>query len=156
MSTTIGKNPGTVYAASEGRRFAADTTLVVVSCHTCGVTYAIPESFNNSAKRWRGDKPNGWAICCPFGHVWHYVGETELEREKRLRRLANDRSGRLSSQLDQTKATLRAEKAAKTRIRNERDRIKNRVANGVCPCCNRTFKQLVRHMKTQHPDYQNA
>ena len=32
-------------------------------------------------------------------------------------------------------------------------RIKKRVANGVCPCCNRTFKDLAAHMSTQHPDY---
>jgi hypothetical protein len=24
---------------------------------------------------------------------------------------------------------------------------------GVCPCCNRTFQQLARHMKAKHPGY---
>lgn len=32
--------------------------------------------------------------------------------------------------------------------------MKNRVANGVCPCCNRHFENLERHMKGQHPDFQ--
>jgi hypothetical protein len=32
-------------------------------------------------------------------------------------------------------------------------RIKKRVAAGVCPCCNRSFKDLARHMAGQHPDY---
>ena len=32
-------------------------------------------------------------------------------------------------------------------------RVKRRVGNGVCPCCNRTFKNLADHMTTKHPDY---
>ena len=27
------------------------------------------------------------------------------------------------------------------------------MANGVCPCCNRSFENLRNHMHTQHPDY---
>jgi hypothetical protein len=30
------------------------------------------------------------------------------------------------------------------------------VANGVCPCCNRTFQNLARHMAGKHPDYEEA
>jgi chemotaxis response regulator CheB len=35
-------------------------------------------------------------------------------------------------------------------------KTKKRVANGVCPCCNRTFKQLARHMKAKHPEFVGA
>jgi hypothetical protein len=28
----------------------------------------------------------------------------------------------------------------------------SRVSAGVCPCCNRTFQNVARHMKTKHPD----
>lgn len=31
--------------------------------------------------------------------------------------------------------------------------IKKRVGNGVCPCCNRTFENLSRHMSCKHPEY---
>lgn len=31
--------------------------------------------------------------------------------------------------------------------------LRNRAAAGVCPCCNRTFEQLGRHMTTKHPEY---
>ena len=30
-------------------------------------------------------------------------------------------------------------------------RVKNRVSRGVCPNCNRTFKDLARHMASKHP-----
>jgi hypothetical protein len=32
-------------------------------------------------------------------------------------------------------------------------KLKQRVANGVCPCCHRSFVNLHRHMAGQHPDY---
>jgi hypothetical protein len=153
MATTLAGHPGTVYRASEGDKFSADTTLEVVTCATCAICYAIPESLQRAALAYRGDTANGWKLCCPLGHTWWYVGETELAREQRLRGIANDRAGRLASQLDQSKASLRGERAAKTRIKNERDRIRTRVAAGVCPCCNRTFKQLAAHMKAKHPEY---
>lgn len=33
-------------------------------------------------------------------------------------------------------------------------RLKNRAKAGVCPCCNRTFQNLARHMASQHPDHE--
>ena len=47
---------------------------------------------------------------------------------------------------DQTKASLRSHKAAKTRI-------KNRISKGICPCCNWYFENLAKHMTTEHPHY---
>lgn len=35
----------------------------------------------------------------------------------------------------------------------EAERLRRRTAAGVCPCCNRSFVQLARHMKTKHPDH---
>jgi hypothetical protein len=30
------------------------------------------------------------------------------------------------------------------------------VKHGVCPCCKRTFENLARHMKGQHPTFAGA
>jgi hypothetical protein len=30
------------------------------------------------------------------------------------------------------------------------------VANGVCVCCNRSFKNLAAHMQTKHPEFATA
>lgn len=35
-------------------------------------------------------------------------------------------------------------------------RTRNRIANGVCPCCDRSFTNLQRHMASKHPDYAHA
>lgn len=40
-----------------------------------------------------------------------------------------------------------------TAQRGATKRLSNRVKNGVCPCCTRSFHNLREHMKTQHPDF---
>lgn len=36
------------------------------------------------------------------------------------------------------------------------DTFAGRIRNGVCPCCNRSFKDVHRHMKSQHPEFNPA
>lgn len=139
----------TAYAVSQGQRFNTDTTLEVVECASCSVKYAIPKSLNDSAVRYPGNRPNGWTIFCPFGHSWHYVGETPEEKLKRER----ERSARVTAELDQMTASRNAYKGVATRERAARKRVEERVAHGVCPCCKRTFKQLAAHMERKHPEY---
>lgn len=147
--------PEVVYNVSEGRKFTGDADLIAVSCSSCHITYAIPESLNRAALRWRGDRSDGrgWKLCCPLGHTWWYIGETALEREKRLRQQTEDRARwaeqRLQAERDlreDTERRLSAQKGATTRA-------KRRHAAGVCPCCHRSFKQLRNHMAAKHPDY---
>ena len=131
--------------------FTHTTEFVVEECCNCGVAFAMPEALY---KRCKGDSDR-W-FYCPNGHRQHYT-EGDIQKAKRLQReaeqkLARERAAhdqkaaRLRDQRDRAENRRRAEKAAKTRI-------KNRVANGVCPCCNRTFKNLARHMASQHPDF---
>ena len=52
----------------------------------------------------------------------------------------------LLREVDEVFGGLSAQKGVTTRL-------KNRVQKGVCPCCNRYFAQLQRHMTTQHPNF---
>jgi hypothetical protein len=136
----------TIYAASEGERFNADTELHVVECFSCHVTYAIPESFYQAARKHneRANPSNYWQICCPFGHSWHYTG---LNREQKLERQLEgqrDETARVRAERDQAKASAAAQKGVATKL-------KKRAAAGLCPHCNRHFKDLERHVKGQHP-----
>lgn len=138
----------TVYAVSEGKRFAADTTLVTVECYSCGMVYAIPESLQRSALRWHGDRPNGWKLHCPLGHEWYYVGETAIERAKRLKNEATQRERA-------TRDLLRHEERSHAATRGHLTRQKRRAHAGICPVqgCKRHFQDLERHMESKHPDY---
>ena len=132
-----------------GQNFNVRTVLHVTECPTCGITYAFPDRLDERARE-RNSAIHGsrsMSVYCPLGHAWHYTGKNE---EQRLRdRLAAEQARR-----DQAEASARAQKGAASRARRERDQSKTRHAAGVCPCCNRSFKQLRRHMQTKHPDYE--
>lgn len=129
-----------VYPAREGRLFKTDANLVAVRCPECHILYAIPESLDRAAQKWTGSQ--GWNVSCPLGHTWHYTGpniEQKLEQER-------ERSARLAAERDQAEASARAYKGVATKA-------KKRAAAALCPCCNRSFVQLRRHLETKHPDY---
>lgn len=130
----------TVYSINEF------VTLETVVCGKCGITFAMPAKFRSDRLQ------DGQAFYCPNGHGRVY---------------RDDELDRLRAQLeDSRRATVRAEelrrvalkeaehstiewRKSKTRLRNLRERVKN----GVCPCCKRSFVQLAQHMATKHPEY---
>jgi hypothetical protein len=130
---------------------AAVTVLIALedmgACCTCGTRFAAEAQFKRN--RLDDHRP----FYCPNGHSQSYVGETEaqrlakeLERERKRREQAEDLARRRGAECDQLVKT-KAQTLGKLRA------IKQRVKNGVCPCCNRSFVQLARHMATKHPDY---
>jgi hypothetical protein len=47
---------------------------------------------------------------------------------------------------------LVAQRGQTTKARNQLER----VGNGVCPCCTRSFTNLRRHMATKHPGFKKV
>lgn len=123
----------------------ATTTLVLTRCW-CGCPVGVPEGLETYARR-HSDQ----AIYCPLGHCFVYNDATDKQNSRLKDQLAATRAAH-----EQTLAEVRAQKAAKTRFRHERDRLRERVAAGVCPCCHRSFKQLRAHMARKHPTYEGA
>jgi len=122
--------------------------LTVVRCW-CGIQHAVPESLRDLQLRQFNDGLTAKFIYCPLGHRYQPAGITEAERLRRRlveREAAHDQT---RAALRNTENQRRAERAAKTRL-------KNRIGNGVCPCCKRSFTNLRRHMDTKHPDYTKA
>lgn len=107
-------------------------TLTDMNCGECGIDFAIPEWFRKRMKA----SGNTWY--CPAGHARVYR-ESDVDEAKRI--LKEERLAR---------AALEDQLAAAKR---ETKRMAKRAANGVCPCCNRSFVQLQRHMKSQHPEF---
>jgi|ERR1041384_335707 hypothetical protein len=134
----------------DGFVYSGDTNLVVMTCPVCGVMYAIPQTMQENAYR-KGNGKIEW--CCPNGHQLGYHGPSAIEQERdraqaALKR-AQERAAAERDLREHTEYKLRAQKGATTRA-------KKRHAAGLCPCCNRTFQQLQRHMATKHPDYDPA
>jgi len=117
-------------------------SLVTVSCPNCWIEYAIPSALDSKAREIKAEK----SIYCPNGHSWHYTGEREVDIERRKRQLAEQDNARLAGE---------AARHNRARIKAEADlrQHRRRTKAGLCPCCNRSFVNMQRHMKTQHPDY---
>lgn len=114
------------------------------TCGGCGVTWGLARSF---VEQRRAD---GKTWYCPNGHHWHFtLGKSTAEKLREER----EETARLRARLDQERAHARALKGVVTKTKKRLVATEQRVANGVCPCCNRSFKQLQRHMKAKHPDY---
>jgi hypothetical protein len=118
-------------------------TFVIEHCCNCGMAFAMTTDFQ---RRRIDDKRSFY---CPAGHSQHYTGESAADRAQRLAgQLDMERTRRQQAehQLDYARRSL---KATSTRLK----KVKARVGHGVCPCCNRTFQQLARHMASEHPTY---
>src|SRR2546421_1544641 len=107
------------------------------TCISCGVIISIPEDLYD----WR--LKDHRSFYCPNGHSQQFVGETEEARLKReldavQRRLAFERTAK-----EQAEAALKKAQASQARL-------KKRVNCGVCPHCQRTFKQLAMHIQNKH------
>jgi septal ring factor EnvC (AmiA/AmiB activator) len=113
----------------------------------CDAMIIIPERVMN---RFRESHKT---FHCYFGHPQSFTGKNEkqklrdeLEKSERLRERARKEKEWVQQDLKNERNSNRALKGVITRT-------KNRVKNGVCPCCNRSFKNLHEHMSKQHPKY---
>lgn len=125
--------------------FTAVGTFTVIYCghEGCGVPFALNDEFI----RQRREDHETWY--CPNGHPRYYPRENETEKAKAAVR-------RLERQLANRDEDLRAAKVAHAVTKGKLTKTRNRIAKGVCPCCNRSFANLQRHMTGQHPDYTEA
>lgn len=111
--------------------------FVTEHCCNCHMPFAMTKQFQLKRRKDRE------LFYCPAGHGQHYTGPSE---ESKLRQ-----------EIERKASMLEAERARAEKIQQERDeiqrahtRMRTRVMNGVCPCCNRTFQNLLNHMRTEH------
>lgn len=139
--------------ARRGRLKRKDRTMdliysgqLTVEICWCGIRHAVPQELVNHQYRQQRDGEKQTSIYCPLGHEWIRPGEgraAELERHLTRERAAHDQTKAAKQELERS---LQATRGVVTRT-------KNRIKNGVCPCCKRHFGNLHQHMKTQHPEY---
>lgn len=122
------------------------TLFVEVRCSKCDVQFCMTETMQ------RARQNDGETFYCPNGHPRVYR-ETEADR---LRRERDRLTQRLAQRDDEIQRVRDARDAADRRAaaaRGQVTKIKNRVGHGVCPCCNRSFENLARHISSKHPTF---
>jgi hypothetical protein len=115
--------------------YTESITLVTETCITCGIMFAIPSDYRERLIETHK------SYHCPNGHTQFYSGKNEAEK--------------LKDELKRKEQELANTAIEKIRLQNqltEKERMLKRVHKGVCPCCNRSFVNLQRHMKTKHPE----
>lgn len=128
--------------------FTKTETYHIEDMECCGSSFGIPHGMYEHLQ-----KTNKW-FSCPFCKKdWQFTNKT---REEKLKDELAQKQGHINDLLGE----LSLEKAATRRAKHQtnaqkgaKTKLQNRIAGGVCPCCNRTFKQLASHMKSQHPEY---
>lgn len=132
-----------------GAVITLDARLETTTCWSCGIEFAMPEYF--VTERREDKKP----FYCPNGHSAVFTESTAQRLQKELdaakARLVNERNAREWAE-KQMRIARQQEKTAKTRERN----LRKRVGAGVCPVCQRSFKQVRSHMAHKHPEFGGA
>ena len=123
--------------------FTVPVTLVNLICPKCRGGYAISEEFRDESYR-----TGGFKMCwqCPYCGSQRGYGESEEDRLKKQITEAKTETLREKQRHSETEcarlqAVVKAEKAEK------------RAKAALCPCCNRPFVALRRHLETKHPDF---
>jgi uncharacterized Zn-finger protein len=126
----------------DGRRFAR------MVCGECGVEHYLPELLDK--KNIEAGPKGGWY--CPNGHPRVYTegasDKLRRERDRLVQQLAEKDDAIAAAKRHAELAERRASAA-----RGQVTKMKNRASKGVCPCCNRHFTDLERHMGTKHPSF---
>lgn len=117
---------------------AAQTQLTITDCCVCGIVFGMPERVINDRKN------KGGNFYCPNGHSLSYR-ETELDR---LRKETEHLNNVITHERDQREATERSLNAYKGHL----TKLRKRIDQGVCPHCQRTFKNVMLHMSHKHPE----
>lgn len=120
--------------------------LVTITCYKCGITFAVPQYFKTKRQE---DTKTFW---CPNGHNQAYVrSEAQKLREQLEAERRNVEWYKNAAKAKDTQ--IKGMNIQMGKVKAKLHRTERRIANGVCPCCHRTFQNMQRHMKTKHPDY---
>lgn len=120
------------------------------TCINCGILFSVPDEWDRER---RVDKR---VFYCPNGHEQCYTRGTVQILEDKLRAAQAEKDAterRLQSQLNEVRHAQLVAERERDKERRKRRRIEARISKGVCPCCNRTFENLQKHMATKHKDY---
>jgi len=120
----------------------------VEDCITCGVVFTVPESKRDHARA------EGGYFSCPNGHSQGWSKErSESEQTRRERDRLKQKLAEKDDEIRQERERKEAAERQVAAARGQVTRLKNRASKGVCPCCNRSFENLHRHMTSKHPAF---
>jgi DNA-binding XRE family transcriptional regulator len=121
--------------------FCADQWFEIIDCCSCHLSFGMQYDHYQQRKK---DQQTFYCPSC--GCNQHFTGKTEAQKLK-------DKLENKQRQLEQEQERNQELEQQKNRVQAQYKRVRKRIKNGVCPCCNRSFENLANHMRTQHPEF---
>lgn len=122
-------------------------------CCNCGVTYFMPKELQERRRK------DAQLFYCPNGHGQRYSKSEADQLRAKLAQAEKDRQNAIKQKewaeesARQSRESMRTAERRLTAAKGQQTRLRNRIKNGVCPCCTRHFDNLQRHIATKHPDF---
>lgn len=118
-----------------------------ILCGRCSIAYWVPDFWVDDKRR------TGATFYCPNGHpaAWE---ETEADKLRRERDLLKQRVAQRDDEVRRQRDLREHAERQTSAFKGQVTKLRNRAKAGVCPCCNRQFQNLRRHMTSKHPDFQ--
>lgn len=121
--------------------------LVAIECGQCGTVFGLSETVYEKRRE------DHETFYCPNGHARCFTSKSKAEKLHdeliKARQESEAKARELTQQIQRSQQLERQLSAAK----GAATKAKKRAANGVCPCCTRSFQNLRRHMESKHPDH---
>lgn len=135
----------------KNRTVFVESKIHILECATCNIDFGIGADF---MRRRRED--HAW-FYCPNGHSNAYNGPSETEKRatqaERELEAARSLAQRESQRRQRAEAEARTADYRARAAKGQLTKARKRIAAGVCPCCNRQFQNVLRHMAGQHPEF---
>lgn len=113
----------------------------------------LSKSWVDSARALGHFRQQFWCPYCGNQQGW---GQSKHEREIAVLTAERDRLARNARWQEERKNEALAEadhfRRSRDGMKGALRKVKIRVGRGVCPCCNRSFENLRRHMESKHPE----
>jgi hypothetical protein len=137
----------------EAMVYDATVTMQTIICCVCAIPFGVPSQYKAHLHETKD------SFYCPSGHCQSYSKSTETLFQEKLAKLEEEKQYEiqlLKNQVHSKERLIRSKQKENVALKSKHTKFKNRVANGVCPCCNRSFENLHNHIKTQHPEFKQS
>lgn len=127
--------------------FLSGITMKVEHCISCGIPFTVPQNV------YEKHLEEGGFHYCPNGHGqgWDKSRSKRAAEEREREELRRERD-RLAQQVAQKEDEVIAEIHLRHEAEKKLAKVEKRIKAGVCPCCNRHFANLERHMASKHKE----
>ena len=95
------------------KEFEVETGLIIVPCAHCGITFAIPKSYDDELRKCHN------TLYCPRGHLLVYYAETNEEKLTKLLSEQKRLTDRYRDKAEMSARQVRAYKGVATRLKKK-------------------------------------